>query len=99
MADDKDIEGGFLTEPQLYDLGSDIGEQVNLAAQYPDRVVELEAVAGPARAPVGPGVDPVAQDALDRGVAAGLAAELMLVPSDITAPDLIVGPGRVPESR
>ena len=42
VADDKDIEGGFLTEPQLYDLDSDIGEQVNLAAQYPELVMELD---------------------------------------------------------
>lgn len=45
VADDKDIEGGFLMEHQLFDLGNDIGEQVNLADQYPDRVRELDAEA------------------------------------------------------
>ena len=42
VADDKDIEGGFVTAPQLYDLDSDIGEQVNLANQHPDRVEEMQ---------------------------------------------------------
>jgi arylsulfatase A-like enzyme len=45
VADDKDIEGGFVTAPQLYDLDSDPGEQVNLADQYPDLVAELHAEA------------------------------------------------------
>ena len=45
VADDKDIEGGFLTEPQLFDLDNDIGEQVNLAEQYPELASELDAEA------------------------------------------------------
>lgn len=45
VAEDKDIEGGFVTEPQLYDLDSDPGEQVNLADQHPDLVAELHAEA------------------------------------------------------
>jgi arylsulfatase A-like enzyme len=45
VADDKDIEGGFVTAPQLYDLDSDPGEQVNLADRYPDLVTELHAEA------------------------------------------------------
>ena len=42
VADDKDIEGGFLIEPQLFDLDGDIGEQVNLAGQYPERVNDMD---------------------------------------------------------
>lgn len=38
-----DIETGYSTEPQLYDLSEDIGETRNLAAQYPDLVKELTA--------------------------------------------------------
>lgn len=43
VADDKDIEGGFVSGPQLFDLDSDPGEQANLAAQYPELVAELHA--------------------------------------------------------
>lgn len=43
VADDKDIEGGFATRPQLYDLGSDPGEQANLADRYPELVAEFHA--------------------------------------------------------
>ena len=43
VADDKNIEGGFTTGPQLYNLTSDPGEQVNLSDQYPDLVAELHA--------------------------------------------------------
>ncbi|MDH3440390.1 MAG: arylsulfatase [Gammaproteobacteria bacterium] len=45
VAEDKDIEGGFVMTPQLYNLDSDIGEQANLAGQYPDLVEELDAEA------------------------------------------------------
>jgi arylsulfatase A-like enzyme len=45
VADDKDIEGGFVTAPQLYDLDSDIGEQLNLADRHPDRVEQMQAEA------------------------------------------------------
>lgn len=45
VADDKAIEGGFEIAPQLYDLESDIGEQVNLAARYPELTTELHAEA------------------------------------------------------
>ncbi|MGI9261455.1 MAG: sulfatase family protein [Woeseiaceae bacterium] len=45
VADDKDIEGGFLTTPQLYDLNNDPGERVNLAGQFPELVTELQAEA------------------------------------------------------
>lgn len=42
VADDKDIEGGFTTEPQLYNLENDPGEQTDLAEQFPDLVTELQ---------------------------------------------------------
>ena len=45
VAEDKDIEGGFVTEAQLYDLANDIGEKTNLAGQYPELVEELDAEA------------------------------------------------------
>ncbi len=45
VADDKDIEGGFVMAPQLFDLDHDIGEQVNLADRYPALVEELDAEA------------------------------------------------------
>ena len=45
VADDKDIEGGFVMAPQLFDLDSDTGEQVNLADEYPDRVEAMQAEA------------------------------------------------------
>ncbi|WP_343699944.1 sulfatase-like hydrolase/transferase [Chitinophaga sp.] len=37
------IETGRDTEPQLYDLGKDIGEQHNIAAQHPEKVKEMAA--------------------------------------------------------
>lgn len=37
------IELGNDTEPQLYDLGKDIGEQRNIAAQFPEKVKEMAA--------------------------------------------------------
>jgi len=40
---DKNIEGGFLAIPQLYDLSQDPGEQNNLAVRYPERVAAMEA--------------------------------------------------------
>jgi arylsulfatase A-like enzyme len=45
VADDKDIEGGFTSEPQLYDLDTDPGEQENLANRFPELVAELHAEA------------------------------------------------------
>lgn len=45
VADDKDIEGGFVMAPQLFDLNSDIGEQINVADQHPALVSELDAEA------------------------------------------------------
>jgi arylsulfatase A len=38
----KGVEVGFAKVPQLYDLGTDIGEQVNLAAQHPELVSTLQ---------------------------------------------------------
>ena len=43
VATDKDIEGGFETVPQLYDLGSDLRERINVAAEHPERVAEMQA--------------------------------------------------------
>ncbi|MEM1136151.1 MAG: arylsulfatase [Bacteroidota bacterium] len=40
---DKGIEGGFQTTPQLYDLSKDIGEQENVADQFPEIVKEMDA--------------------------------------------------------
>jgi arylsulfatase A-like enzyme len=36
------IEPGYDTQPQLYDLKNDIGEKNNLAAKYPEKVKELD---------------------------------------------------------
>ena len=38
----KDVETGFLHEPQLFDLEMDINERVNVAADYPQLVNEME---------------------------------------------------------
>ncbi len=38
----KDIEMGYEKEAQLYDLASDIGEQVNIASKHPQVVAELQ---------------------------------------------------------
>lgn len=38
----KGIEGGLSPRPQLYDLSTDIGEQVNLAQDMPDLVQKME---------------------------------------------------------
>lgn len=38
----KNIESGAETFPQLFDLSSDIGEQKNIASQFPDLVKEME---------------------------------------------------------
>ncbi|MEL6591010.1 MAG: arylsulfatase [Bacteroidota bacterium] len=38
----KGIEGGLVPEPQLYDLSSDPGEQYNLAAQQPEKVIQMQ---------------------------------------------------------
>ena len=43
VAEDKDIEGGFDSGPQLFDLDSDPGEQTNLAERHPELVDELHA--------------------------------------------------------
>ena len=45
VTDDKDIEGGFVMAPQLYDLENDPAEQANLADLYPELVGELDAEA------------------------------------------------------
>ncbi|MBT5187928.1 MAG: arylsulfatase [Kordiimonadaceae bacterium] len=39
---DKDIEGGFLKGPQLYNLEDDLGETNNIAADFPEIVAELQ---------------------------------------------------------
>jgi hypothetical protein len=39
----KGIEGGISTEAQLYNLDSDLGEQVNIAEHHPDRVSDMQA--------------------------------------------------------
>lgn len=39
----KNIETGRSAEPQLYDLDNDLGEQHNLAADYPEKVKEMAA--------------------------------------------------------
>ena len=41
VADDKDIEGGFLVSPQLFNLDDDPSEEINLANQHPELVAEL----------------------------------------------------------
>ena len=38
------IETGFITQPQLYNLKDDIGEQNNLVAEHPDKVEKLAAL-------------------------------------------------------
>ena len=43
IAVDKDIEDGFETVPQLYDLNSDLGELTNVASEYPELVAEMQA--------------------------------------------------------
>lgn len=39
---EKNIEGGFSTQPQLYDLAKDPGEQHNLADAMPEQVAQME---------------------------------------------------------
>ena len=39
---DKNIEGGFTTGPQLYDLSSDEGEKKNVADIYPQKVHDMQ---------------------------------------------------------
>lgn len=41
VAVDKDIEGGFVQEQQLYNLDTDPGEQTNVALENPDLVEEM----------------------------------------------------------
>ncbi|RPE14178.1 arylsulfatase [Chitinophaga lutea] len=43
VAKEVDIELGNDTEPQLYDLKKDIGEQQNIAAQFPEKVKAMAA--------------------------------------------------------
>ncbi len=43
VEDVKDIESGLSLEHQLYNLSEDIGEKVNLADQYPDKVAAMKA--------------------------------------------------------
>ena len=43
VAEDKDIEGGFEPQPQLYDLNRDPGEKTNVAAENAALVVEMQA--------------------------------------------------------
>jgi arylsulfatase A-like enzyme len=43
VAEDKGIEGGFETQPQLYDLNSDPGEQLNVAAEHLQLVAGMQA--------------------------------------------------------
>jgi arylsulfatase A-like enzyme len=38
------IETGNLATPQLYNLNEDVGEKMNLAEKYPEKVIELEAL-------------------------------------------------------
>lgn len=42
VADDKNIEGGFVAEPQLYDLTTDISERNNVALEHPDIVKQMK---------------------------------------------------------
>ena len=42
VADDKDIEGGFVPEAQLYDLSIDIGERNNVAQEYPEIASQMK---------------------------------------------------------
>lgn len=39
---EKGIEGGYLGQPQLYNLSDDLAEQQNLAEQYPEKVRAME---------------------------------------------------------
>lgn len=39
---DKKVESGNASEPQLYDLSSDIGQRENVAGRHPDRVAEMK---------------------------------------------------------
>lgn len=41
VSSDKDIEGGFMVEQQLYNLDVDPGEQTNVALEHPDLVNEM----------------------------------------------------------
>ena len=43
VADDKSIEGGFELHPQLYNLSSDMKEQINLAAVNPELAAAMHA--------------------------------------------------------
>jgi hypothetical protein len=38
------IETGNFATPQLYNLNEDVGEKINLAEKYPEKVKELEAL-------------------------------------------------------
>ena len=42
VATDKGIEGGFIKEPQLYNLQNDIGEKTNVANVHPEIVKEMQ---------------------------------------------------------
>ena len=42
VATDKGIEGGFIEEPQLYNLQNDIGEKTNVANAHPEIVKEMQ---------------------------------------------------------
>ncbi len=42
VATDKGIEGGFIKEPQLYNLQNDIGETTNVANAHPEIVMEMQ---------------------------------------------------------
>ena len=44
VRDDKDIEGGFLPQRQLFDLQSDPQEKLNVAEQFPDRANAMHAL-------------------------------------------------------
>jgi arylsulfatase A-like enzyme/polygalacturonase len=44
LLNEKGIETGNASVPQLYDLGRDIGEKTNVAAQHPDRTSKLAAL-------------------------------------------------------
>lgn len=44
VATDKDIEGGFMLEPQLYNLDTDPSEQHDMAQENPDRVKEMQTI-------------------------------------------------------
>ena len=42
IKENKNIEGGLSTEPQLYNLSADIGEQYNLAEEELEKVQEMQ---------------------------------------------------------